>query len=249
MANPITFLQDELEELREFYRSELTKAEQRVISIKSIISKLGKSSNKKKAKTASGNTAISIENQLKKEAKIAIIKGAKKRGRPAKLNEQVKPKGKRGRPAKQVNINAVNKLKGKRGRPAKIENSNAAIEPKGKRGRPAKQVNTNSVDKPKGKRGRPSKVNSTVSIKDLKDKTSKHSKSNTTDLGIVVLKPGKRGRPSKVVVSQAQVKIKPVSTEDKNTSKSVRATKKITSAGKRGRPSKKLIIKEEEQIN
>ncbi|TMW41492.1 hypothetical protein DOY81_013424 [Sarcophaga bullata] len=74
-------------------------------------------------------------------------------------NLLVKPKGKRGRPRKLVNISNVLQNPKKRGRPKKNhDNSEEIRKPNnGKRGRPRKIINVMDVTN-KGKRGRPRKV-------------------------------------------------------------------------------------------
>ena len=74
-------------------------------------------------------------------------------------NLLVKPKGKRGRPRKLVNISNGLQNPKKRGRPKKVhDNSEGIIKSNsGKRGRPRKIINVVDV-KNKGKRGRPRKV-------------------------------------------------------------------------------------------
>ncbi len=207
MAKSIAFSADEMGELRSFYAQELAAAEERVNNIKTILSKIGGTPDKRGRKSSQINSVVD------KLTEAASAAPAKKRGRPRKESSVKTVTGKkRGRkPAadKAVVSPNVDATPKRRGRPAKIKTTPVSTEPK-KRGRKPKAVSaapaiTASVKPTGAKRGRKPKAVSatpaTAIVKPIGAKRGRKPKAvSATPVTAVVKTTGaKRGRKPKAV--------------------------------------------------
>jgi hypothetical protein len=211
MAKSIAFSADEMGELRSFYAQELAAAEERVNNIKTILSKIGGTPDKRGRKSSQINSVVD------KLTEAASAAPAKKRGRPRKESSVKTVTGKkRGRKpaADKVVVSAiVDAAPKRRGRPAKLKTAPVATEPK-KRGRKPKAAlatpATAAVKTTGAKRGRKPKVGSatpaTAAVKTTGAKRGRKPKAVSATP--VVKTPGKRGRKPKAN-SDAAVAPKP----------------------------------------
>jgi len=120
--------------------------------------------------------------------------------------EESKPQKRRGRPRKEVQEVKPEQTK-RRGRPRKVETTEAKIEqPKKKAGRPRKVVETEPVVETKRGRGRPKKVETAVETKPAETKHRGRPRKEVAQetVKLSATKKG-RGRPRKVQMEAAEI--------------------------------------------
>ena len=246
MAKSIAFSADEMGELRSFYAQELAAAEERVNNIKTILSKIGGTPDKRGRKSSQINSVVD------KLTEAASAAPAKKRGRPRKESSVKTVTGKkRGRKpaADKVVVSAiVDAAPKRRGRPAKLKTAPVATEPK-KRGRKPKAAlatpATAAVKTTGAKRGRkPKAVSATPTTAEVKTTGAKRGRkpkaaSATPATAAVKTTGAKRGRKPKVgSATPATAAVKTTGAKRGRKPKAVSATPVVKTPGKRGRKPK-----------
>jgi hypothetical protein len=246
MAKSIAFSADEMGELRSFYAQELAAAEERVNNIKTILSKIGGTPDKRGRKSSQINSVVD------KLTEAAIAAPAKKRGRPRKESSVKTVTGKkRGRKpaADKVIVSAIVDVAPKRrGRPAKVKTAPVATEPK-KRGRKPKAVSatptTTAVKTTGAKRGRKPKAASatpaTAAVKTVGAKRGRKPKAASATPATAAVKTvgAKRGRkPKAASTTPATEAVKSIGAKRGRKPKAVSETPVVKTPGKRGRKPK-----------
>lgn len=205
----LNFTEKELETLKEYFQSELYKAEQTIDNIRGILGKIGKKQGKTQQAAKRGRKKVSVAPAL--QAKAIVEK--KRPGR--------KPKA-----LKEAEISAASKIQKKRGRPPK-----AKVEAAGVPAAKVKIIKSKPVKKatPKAKPAR---------VKVEKPKTVAKVKKTVPVIEGVKRKPG-RPKTKPVVVAEKKTKVesagkkavvvkaKPVKTEAKLSKKKEIKTPKI----------------------